>query len=70
MEAGVWDFKRQGGNSQADEEEQTCGKQMLAGPNGPQRGCAGSSCPPLSSYRAEVTALFLWQVFYPIPLVR
>lgn len=38
MEAGVWDFKRQVGNSQVDEEEQTCGKQMFAGPSGPRRG--------------------------------
>lgn len=30
-EAGVWDFKEKVGNSQVDEQEQTCGKQILLG---------------------------------------
>lgn len=30
-EAVVWDFKRKAGNSQVDEKEQTCNKQILVG---------------------------------------
>ena len=31
IKAGVWDLKGNGGNSQIDEEEQTCNKQILVG---------------------------------------
>lgn len=30
-EVGVWDFKGEAGNSQVDEKEQRCGKQILLG---------------------------------------